>query len=397
MPVTVFDIVILSSLLFLIPGQRLRIPRILAGVQGSFYIGGCFLLLAAISVSGVLKGNATIASIQVLQAAVTLIVVPLVILNVFQSEHLAKFGVKVYVGALALSAASAIIVYQLFGAEMVVSGGAARRFDGFFNNPNELARLLAIGLVFTSYLMIRTKEKHRILWLLIAVLFTYSVLATGSFSGILAVALSLLTFLMFVGPLRASALIIVLSAIAAATWYWIDIPVAFERRILGFYASGDLALAGSYVTRVRLAATGMEMLAEHPWFGIGPGMFIEAAGLPSKVHTAWLHTAIESGVIALLGFALIMLSLTMVLVRSMLAGEADRFVVAAYAGVLVGLFAGISASPSMFVREWWLPMFLAVRLLDASVSASRLKRLAHTGSPTSIRAAHRSVAARVNA
>jgi hypothetical protein len=177
----------------------------------------------------------------------------------------------------------------------------------FFDNPNDLALQLLLGVTFCAFLLMSKKILHQVLGaMLIGVSIVY-ILKSGSRANFLSVIVCLIAALIVVrGKMKlliftGAVLLIAPFFISAHTWvrlvYIVWAPEEEQT------TNGDLE---SQITRTELLKRAMVYTATHPLFGIGPGQFgdyvwndAKEAGqrFPSLgTHNTYLQVSSEMGI-----------------------------------------------------------------------------------------------------
>lgn len=168
-----------------------------------------------------------------------------------------------------------------------MENGGLVRFDrlqavGIFRDPNDLAQILAVGVLFCIYGWERSSRLlMRLLWPALMALMLYGIYRTQSRGGLLAL-------LAGAGALAICRLGLRRASIAGA----VAIPlllVAFGGR------QTDLSTAdGSTLSRVQLWSDALEALRGNPLLGIGPGGMEEQSG--QVAHNSFLQAYAEWGI-----------------------------------------------------------------------------------------------------
>jgi O-antigen ligase len=155
---------------------------------------------------------------------------------------------------------------------------------GLFGNPNDLSRIIAVGIALTAYL---AREVSRICLpglLGLAAMFVYSLTLTQSRGGLLALAATLLTWLQVQFGGKRTAILCV-----------IGLPV-FLAAFGGGRQTEMTAEGGTGQQRIQIWLEGFSALRESPLFGIGAGRYPEvAAGYVA--HNTFVHNFVELGII----------------------------------------------------------------------------------------------------
>ena len=160
--------------------------------------------------------------------------------------------------------------------------------EGKFQNPNDLAQIMLIGLPFL-WLMVKDSTQNVLFkippFLLSGVVF-YVMLKTGSRGAIFGF-LAMLLFVFMRGSMMDRMAIMALSMLLLVVALLV-VPAGLRNRYTTLFSSDsteelsagardltDIAVASSEA-RQRVLRTSVEMTLKNPIFGVGPGMFAEA-------------------------------------------------------------------------------------------------------------------------
>jgi hypothetical protein len=246
--------------------------------------------------------------------------------------------------------------YDEFGESISIS---RLRSTGIFNDPNDLAMILTVGVVlglrgaFTS----DSSTLFRTLSLCLAGGLIYSIYLTQSRGGFLA----LLAALGALAYFRWGAKRTLLCAALALPL----MLVAMKGRMTSFDEAME---GGTGHSRIELWSEGLQLFRQSPLFGIGQGVFADEVGLVA--HNSYLHTFAELG---LFGGALFL--------GSFLAGSLGLWgcrnahapdtslTILREAGTMMGVLAGTAVALFSITRVYTAPTYL---LLGVTASFTRL-------------------------
>jgi putative inorganic carbon (hco3(-)) transporter len=156
---------------------------------------------------------------------------------------------------------------------------------GIFGNPNDLARILVIGLALAVYLVVQSRSPLTLVPVaaVLVVLFGYTLSLTHSRGGFIDLAVT--TLVLVIGMFRGRKAL-VLSVIAVLVMF-----VVFAGR------QTDLTVAdGTGQQRIRLWSEGLEAFRTAPLFGIGMGEYSSIGGGLSA-HNAFVQAFVELGLL----------------------------------------------------------------------------------------------------
>jgi putative inorganic carbon (hco3(-)) transporter len=176
--------------------------------------------------------------------------------------------------------------------------------DGKFQNPNDLAQMLLMGLPFI-WLIVKDSSQNLLFkippFLLSGVIF-YVMLKTGSRGAIFGF-LALLVYVFFRASMT-DRIGLVLLTLFLAVFTLVAIPASLRNRYTTLFSSdaddrltpgadlSEIAVASSEA-RSRVLKLSLMMTLQHPIFGVGPGMFADAVEDDFKQqgkHTTFLLT-----------------------------------------------------------------------------------------------------------
>ncbi|MDX2153913.1 MAG: O-antigen ligase family protein [Bryobacteraceae bacterium] len=189
--------------------------------------------------------------------------------------------------------------------------------QGTFSNANDLAQLLLMGLPFLVFVFFEWKDKPfaRFLVALSMLPVAWSLARTGSRAMLLTSAV-LFVVLFFRAPFAWKAKLLALGAIALVGTALV-LPGKLKERYVtleqGSEEVGDAV--GSTVNRRQLFKQSLILTAEHPIFGVGPGMFPVATSEEKKddrpewsawrvTHNLYTQVSSECGIPALIFYVL---------------------------------------------------------------------------------------------
>ncbi len=196
------------------------------------------------------------------------------------------------------------------------SAGGLDRLSGTFGDPNELATVLAAGIILSST-MLFDRGRSSILRLTsgaIAAMLLFALFLTLSRGGLVALAAGLLAWVLVAGRHRMQALLGVGALAAITVWFFLAFapPQAKDRLTHADGGSG----------RTDIWKVGWRMVEAHPVNGVGAGNFSQNAihyllvpgqiaqsqyivDVPSVAHNAYLQVLAETGIVGLSFFLIL--------------------------------------------------------------------------------------------
>lgn len=150
---------------------------------------------------------------------------------------------------------------------------------GIFNDPNDFAMVLVIGMVLAAHSTASAAFATRPIWFATIGAFGYALYLTKSRGGFLA---------LFVG----------LCILAHARWgKWRALLIAglLAPIVVAAFAmrQGGALDEGTGQSRIQLWSEGLGLMKHYPVFGIGQGMYTEE--LPQVAHNSFVHCYVELG------------------------------------------------------------------------------------------------------
>lgn len=178
------------------------------------------------------------------------------------------------------------------------------------SDSNFLALFLVIGLPLIIFSASRKRGLLKVILILSLIPLLIGAAKTGSRSGLLALAIATVFFLIFATPTERIALIAggIIFFVCAA----VLLPPEIQQRFTTYFnASSGMSqeAADSAATRKFLLERSLKLTAEHPFLGVGPGMFMEGEakkafeeghrGVWHYTHNSYTELSSECGLIGL--------------------------------------------------------------------------------------------------
>ncbi len=246
--------------------------------------------------------------------------------------------------------------------------GAFRSAGASNHNPTTAALILVAGIIMAATLALEHPRLRAL---------TMAAAAVGVVAIIYSYARSALLVLLAVAPLIAwrhrrsrylAFSLAVMLALAAAALPMV--PEGYAERLA---ALGDLDRDYTLWRRVGYNIIGLDLVAQNPLFGVGPGNFPQhyldpdyrympgRTLTPRVLHNMYLGIAAEVGMVGLLAFLGVVVSSLVRLTRSVMraADPGDRAVAAAILFGLIGFLIGSVVTPSQFLKSTWILIGLA--------------------------------------
>jgi len=190
------------------------------------------------------------------------------------------------------------------------------------------------------------------------IVFLMALVLTASVGGIISGTFSLIIFGVTarVKP-SAKSLVIIFTAIGLVAVSGYGMPKAFSDRVTPALESGDVDKAGTFIGRMNLIREAWAIVEDTTVVGIGVDQFREISAEEAPVHNIFLLLWAEGGLMALVGWFLLML---MVGATAWLASYRDRLASALAFSVFGTFIVFSNANPHMYARFWVVPLLLAL-------------------------------------
>jgi O-antigen ligase len=193
----------------------------------------------------------------------------------------------------------------------VVSGRLQGAISGIYGNPNDLALIIDMTLPLCLALALASRRVwSKSVWSGLMLAMTYAVVLTASRAGALAFAVAAIVCIWQLG-VKGRRFYILFLVPAAALIFWLyagsTLESRFEATNTDSTTNKEVAeAAGSAEQRKQLLIRSLEVTAEHPFFGVGPGNFVVISGNWHVTHDSYTQISAEGGIPALLLYVLIL-------------------------------------------------------------------------------------------
>jgi O-antigen ligase len=188
----------------------------------------------------------------------------------------------------------------------LVSGRLTSVVGGIYGNPNELAIVAALAFPFCFAFVLGTASLIRkFFWAFAMLVITCAVLFTYSRAGLLALltAVGICVWEFCVIGKRPGLLL--LAAIVGLAIILLAAPARYATRVRSIVKPGEDP-TGSAEARRALLVRSLEITAQHPLLGVGPGNFQVLSGNWHDTHNSYTQMSSEAGVLALIFFLAIL-------------------------------------------------------------------------------------------
>jgi O-antigen ligase len=203
---------------------------------------------------------------------------------------------------------SAVVIAAASAALSVKEGGGRLTgiVGGIYGNPNDLAFIAALALPLCFAFLLETPGfTSKTLWAAAMIVLTGSILLTYSRSGLLALLVGAFICIWEFGLKGRRPLLVFLSVLIGLVIVLIVAPAKYGARVKTILEP-DEDPTGSAQGRKHLLVRSLEVTAEHPLLGIGPGDFEVISGNWHATHNSYTQMSAEGGVPALILFIMIL-------------------------------------------------------------------------------------------
>jgi O-antigen ligase len=270
-----------------------------------------------------------------------------------------------------------------------IGSHTSARFGGDFGNPNNLAAVVLPGLALAGFMLIASRRAlERRLLAGCGMLLLLTLLLTQSRGGLIGLGAMCLAALLFGGPARARALVLVLLVVGGSLAYFTTVASSSAR-----HRATDFSVTQS-TGRVDLWSVGWQMSRDHPVRGVGFGNFTVVAPTylerdldlrrsdlilrptAAQVHNLYLNVLAELGVVGLLVFMGLLAGVFGIAVRATRilarAGDVEGELLAR--GLVIGACGMLTAYfffSAQFEKQLWLVLGSLVALSTLADAARR--------------------------
>jgi O-antigen ligase len=287
-------ILALFALLFSLQHISKHFPREV--IYLALLIGQLFL---AAFLSPVWRGGAVATTLDFAKVLIIVIVMTVAI----TSPKQLKLLIVVQAASVAIIAAVAILKGHL------LVGRLAGELGGIYSNPNDLALAIIVSIpLCLGLFLLAINRILKFVWAIALLTMVYAVFLTGSRAGFLSLVIAA-TVCLWEFAIRGRQRYLIVLAVLGGVILWQSSSGMLAGRFKGtFDSKADVASAyGSSQQRQQLLWRSIDITAQHPLFGVGPGNFAQVSGSWLVTHNSFTQMSSEGGVLALLLYVLILL------------------------------------------------------------------------------------------
>lgn len=286
----------LVSFLASIPSLTRNLPR------KTIYLGLLvFQLWLTVPLSPVWKGGAFDTTLDFSKVLLIVVVMGVAVTTMARLRRL----ILVQTASVAAIAAVTLLKRDL------VMGRLEGVVHGIYENSNQLALILVLTFPLSFAFMLRTPSWWRkAIWAGVALLLMYDIMLTGSRAGLLALIVGGVVCLWEFGVKQRRVALTMVAAGASLILMLVAGTTVKDRFDAMFSDQPDTqeeqAAYGSAIKRQELMWRSLEVTAEHPLFGVGPGNFNTISGQWHDTHNSYTQMSSEGGLPAFILYILLL-------------------------------------------------------------------------------------------
>ena len=372
---TVSDALFIVGFVYLF--SKRRVVRSPFGVLTPLLVIGYGVMMAGLFISSIMDNQPVRFANVSIQYGFAWLILPFIICGYGRTYTISL--VKYFVMSIVAMEAFGSIIYftfvRSFHETRSILGldflSGSRRLGAFATDANWNGAVAAMAVPFAVYLVSARQIKPVTGAVAVAVLLL-GVVLSASFTAFCSVGAAILVFVL-AGVIRPPLWTIPLIVAISLGIAHFGLPSQFEKRVGTAVATGEISQAGTFEGRLALVENTWKMLGDHYILGVGADQDRVVNGLNAPVHNMYLLIWIEGGLLALLGWLLIICTF---IARAMSAYRFDRRA-GSLALAVVAIFITFSiASPHMYARLWAVPVLLALAIAQSAVPEAPRPELA---------------------
>jgi O-antigen ligase len=286
---------------------------------------------------------------------------------------------KLVLTGLLIGAFSSALVGIAQGVPTDTAGAGGGRLEGGVGDPNTFAAVLVPSLIVSAFWLVGARRAlARAALAVAALVLVVAIVLTGSRGGLVALGVCFAAALVFAGPVRAKAtMVMALAASVMVVYFVFFAPPAALQRITHFTSGGGSG-------RTDLWSVAGEMVKAHPVLGVGAGNFqvLEPqyaysrldlprvdliVDTPKIVHNTYLQVLTELGAVGFAVFGILVVGILRIAVdavrRTSRAGPRDLEILSR--GLLIGVlgyFAAIVFFTAFQEKTMWFVLGVVLSL-----------------------------------
>lgn len=235
-------------------------------------------------------------------------VLPLVIVIYGAVRSMNRLRSVLFVQAASVTAIAIISIVN----RHTVGGRLQGALSGMYENPNDLALMIDISLPLCLALALTTRSYwKKLAWTVAMFAMIYVVFLTASRGGAIALVVAALVCLWQLGVKERRFYLLLLVPVVMLV-IWLSSGKKLQQRFeqtntdapTNNQSTGD---SGSAEQRKELLLKSLQVTAQHPLFGVGPGNFVIISSVWRVTHNSYTQISAEGGIPAFLLYLLIFL------------------------------------------------------------------------------------------
>ncbi len=310
---TLSDLV--ASAAFVVMIANRRVPLRPFADMTSFWLFSVLLLCSGLIAGSLLNGNPLTGAVGVIQYVFSFVCIPLLLLGRPARETM--FLCKVMAFSLVFVMLHGVL-YSVFSPDDARFFSRNGRLTGLIERENGVGLLAGVGIVYVMWLYFISQISGIVFLALVAPV-AYGLLLSASNSGFIVAVVGIFGISFFHGSAKHILAFIGIGALALAALFLFGqyfLPEVFQERVYGALTTGDSSEAGTFDGRLLLIQEAIYLIDRSIWLGVGVDQHRLISQYGAPVHNTYLLLFSEGGLVSLLGFVCLLLTLAFVGWRS---------------------------------------------------------------------------------
>ncbi len=310
---TLSDLV--ASAAFVVMIANRRVPLRPFADMTSFWLFSVLLLCSGLIAGSLLNGDPLTGAVGVIQYVFSFVCIPLLLLGRPARETM--FLCKVMAFSLVFVMLHGVL-YSVFSPDDARFFSRNGRLTGLIERENGVGLLAGVGIVYVMWLYFISQISGIVFLALVAPV-AYGLLLSASNSGFIVAVVGIFGISFFHGSAKHILAFIGIGALALAALLLFGqyfLPEVFQERVYGALTTGDSSEAGTFDGRLLLIQEAIYLIDRSIWLGVGVDQHRLISQYGAPVHNTYLLLFSEGGLVSLLGFVCLLLTLAFVGWRS---------------------------------------------------------------------------------
>ncbi len=310
---TLSDLV--ASAAFVVMIANRRVPLRPFADMTSFWLFAVLLLCSGLIAGSLLNGDPLTGAVGVIQYVFSFVCIPLLLLGRPARETM--FLCKVMAFSLVFVMLHGVL-YSVFSPDDARFFSRNGRLTGLIERENGVGLLAGVGIVYVMWLYFISQISGIVFLALVAPV-AYGLLLSASNSGFIVAVVGIFGISFFHGSAKHILAFIGIGALALAALFLFGqyfLPEVFQERVYGALTTGDSSEAGTFDGRLLLIQEAIYLIDRSIWLGVGVDQHRLISQYGAPVHNTYLLLFSEGGLVSLLGFVCLLLTLAFVGWRS---------------------------------------------------------------------------------